>query len=599
MLTPKITSTREVLNLDGLWRFDLDAAVGEEPWRATLRTTREAPVPASYNDLFPDPRFRDHVGVAWYQRTVRVPHGWRGTRVMLRLDAATHEAAVYVDDDLVVTHVGGYTPFEVDITGHVTAGGEFRLTIGVDNRLTPSSIPPGSVDTDSLGRPRQRYMHDFFNYGGLARSVSIQSVPAERIDDITVTTEIDGTSGLVSYDLVTTDLTPGAEVRLRVLTADGTVVGASSGSRGVVEIPDVRLWRPGAAYLYTVVAEIVRDGEVRDSYPLAVGVRTVEVRGNRVLINGEPFYFTGFGKHEDSPVRGKGHDPAYLVHDFELMRWTGANSFRTSHYPYAEEVLDYADRQGIVVIGEAAAVGLNLAIAAGYLGQTEVTTFGPRGAFGDTTRDAHAAHLRELIARDKNHPSIVMWSIANEPDSRDPGARDYFAPLVSLTRELDPTRPVTYANMILAQHDTDVIADLFDVVSINRYYGWYQDTNDLAAAEAHLEADLRGWEASFHKPIIVSEFGADAIAGLHAAVDQPWSEDYQTALVAMYQRVFDRIDSVVGEHVWAFADFQAMPITQRVDGNKKGVFTRDRRPKAVAHALRARWTSLSQAKNPE
>jgi beta-glucuronidase len=358
-----------------------------------------------------------------------------------------------------------------------------------------------------------------------------------------------------------------------------------------LRIAEARLWRPGAAYLYGLTAEVVRDGNVVDSYPLAIGVRTVDVRGNRILINGQPFYFTGFGKHEDSPVRGKGHDDAYLVHDFELMRWMGANSFRTSHYPYAEEVLEYADRQGILIIGETAAVGLNMAIAAGYLGQTDVVTFGPKG-FGETTQAAHAQHLRELIARDKNHPSVVMWSIANEPDSRDGGAREYFEPLVALTRELDPTRPVTYANMILASPEMDVIADLFDVLSLNRYYGWYQDTADLEAAAAHLEAELVAWEKKFGKPIIMSEFGADAIAGLHTVLDQPWAEDYQTALLATYHRVFDRIDSVVGEHVWAFADFQAMPITQRVDGNKKGVFTRDRRPKGAVHALRDRWTTL-------
>ncbi len=597
MLKPRITPTRELIRLDGMWSFDLDTSLGDQPWGSRLRTTRESPVPASYNDLFVDAAVRDHVGVAWYQRTVRVPRGWGDDRVILRVDAATHEGAVYAGDELVATHVGGYTPFEADITHLVRAGEEFRLTIGVDNRLTPTTIPPGNVDVDSLGRPRQRYMHDFFNYGGLPRSVWLYSTPREHIEDITIVTDVDGTTGLLGFTVETADST--SEVHLRVLDANGADVGESRGRTGVVEIPDVILWQPGAAYLYDVVAELVRDGEVVDSYSLPVGVRTVEVRGNRILINGAPFYFTGFGKHEDSPVRGKGHDDAYLVHDFELMRWMGANSFRTSHYPYAEEVLEYADRQGIVVIGETAAVGLNLAIAAGYLGKSEVMTFGPRGAFGDATREAHAQHLRELIARDKNHPSIVMWSIANEPDSRDPGARDYFAPLVSLTRELDPTRPVTYANMILAQHDTDAIADLFDVLSINRYYGWYQDTNDLVAAEAHLEEDLRGWERSFDKPIVVSEFGADTVAGLHTVLDQPWSEDYQSALVKMYHRVFDRIDSVVGEHVWAFADFQAMAITQRVDGNKKGVFTRDRRPKAVAHVLRERWTNRANMTDAE
>ncbi|MFJ4175364.1 beta-glucuronidase [Microbacterium sp. NPDC089696] len=592
MLSPRTTATREALRLDGLWRFDLDTVLGVEPWTGPLMTDREAPVPSSYDDLFPDATVREHVGVVWYQREVRAPRGWLDDRVMVRVGAATHAGTVYVDDTLVASHVGGYTPFEADITEHARPGETFRLSIAVDNRLTPTTIPPGIVDTDESGRPRQRYMHDFFNYGGLPRSVWLVSVPAARIEDLTVVTSVDGSTGRIEYELESVGERDGLEARVRAFDRDGALVAEASGFDGELRIADVHLWQPGAAYLYELVAELHRDGRTIDSYPLPVGVRTVEVRGNRILINGAPFYFTGFGKHEDSPVRGKGHDDAYLVHDFALMRWMGANSFRTSHYPYAEEVLDYADRQGIVVIGETAAVGLNLAIAAGHLGAREITTFGPDGAFGDATREAHAQHLRELIGRDRNHPSVVMWSLANEPDSRDPGARAYFEPLVELARELDPTRPLAYANMILAQPDTDVIADLFDVLSINRYYGWYQDTNDLAAAEQHLEAELRAWERTFDKPILMSEFGADAVAGLHTVVDQPWSEEYQAALITMYQRVFDRIDSVVGEHVWAFADFQAMSITQRVDGNKKGVFTRDRRPKAVVAALRQRWISL-------
>ena len=114
-----------------------------------------------------------------------------------------------------------------------------------------------------------------------------------------------------------------------------------------------------------------------DAYELPVGIRTVRVDGMRFLINGEPFYFTGFGKHEDSPVRGKGHDNAFMVHDFALMDWLGANSFRTSHYPYAEEVLEYADRHGIVVIDETPAVGINSGLAAGAFGAEPFTTFSP------------------------------------------------------------------------------------------------------------------------------------------------------------------------------------------------------------------------------
>jgi beta-glucuronidase len=590
MLKPRSTATRELVRLDGLWRFALDTAVGETPWTTTLDTSLEAPVPASYNDLFVDAAIRDHVGWVWYQRSVRVPRGWAGERVFVRLDAATHEGRVYVDDRLVAEHVGGYTPFEADITEHVRPGAEFRLTVGVSNVLTNVTIPPGNVTVDAQGRKKQTYLHDFYNYAGLARSVWLYSAPAVRVDDVTIVTDVEGSAGLVRYDVATTG---DAEVRVRILDAGGAEVGSADGATGVVRIENVTLWKPGAAYLYELVAEVVQDGDVVDSYPLTIGVRTVEVRGNRFLINGEPFYFTGFGKHEDTAVRGKGHDDAYLVHDFELMKWIGANSFRTSHYPYAEEVLEYADRQGIVVIDETAAVGLNYSIAGGFFGGPVLPTFGP-DSVNEQTQQAHAQAIRELIARDKNHPSVVMWSIANEPESGVDEAREYFEPLASLTRELDPSRPITFVNMMLSPIGVDKISDLFDVLCLNRYYGWYVDTGDLAAAEIHLEAELRGWESSYDKPIIMTEYGADTVAGTHSVFDQPWTEEYQVAYLDMNHRVFDRIESFVGEQVWNFADFQTAVGIIRVDGNKKGVFTRDRKPKAAAHALRRRWTELEK-----
>ncbi|MFB4279606.1 beta-glucuronidase [Nonomuraea sp. MTCD27] len=589
MLRPRATATRELVNLDGLWRFAVDSAAGERPWGGTLDTPLEAAVPASYNDLFTDPAIRDHVGWVWYQRTVRVPRGWTGERVFLRVDAATHEGRVYVDDVLVAEHVGGYTPFEADITERVRPGAEFRLTIGVNNELTGRTIPPGTVTVTRDGRRQQTYLHDFYNYAGLARSVWLRSVPDVHVEDITIVTGVEGDSGTVAYSVRTS--APG-HVRVRAVDASGAEVAAAEGENGVLRIDDVTLWRPGAAYLYDLVVELLDGDRVVDTCTEPFGVRTVEVRGTQFLINGEPFYFTGFGKHEDSPVRGKGHDDAYLVHDFQLMDWIGANSFRTSHYPYAEEVMEFADRHGIVVIDETAAVGLNLAVQGGLSGVPPRPTFSPE-TFGAATREAHAQAIRELVARDKNHPSVVMWCVANEPSSAEEGAREYFEPLVELTRELDPTRPVCYAAVIFATHENDRIADLFDVLCVNRYYGWYIATGDLATAETYLEHDLRGWAEKFGKPIMMSEYGADTLPGLHSVWDTPWTEEYQQAYLAMNHRVFDRIEAFVGEHVWNFADFQTSHGIHRVDGNRKGVFTRDRRPKAAAHALRARWTALA------
>jgi beta-glucuronidase len=414
-----------------------------------------------------------------------------------------------------------------------------------------------------------------------------------HVSDVTVVTDVEGTTGIVRYAV---EATGDAEGRVTLRDEAGAVVASGAGLSGTLEVRDVTLWQPGAAYLYRLTIELDIEGAVVDSYALNVGVRTVAVDGSRFLINGKPFYFTGFGKHEDIAVKGKGHDNAYLVHDFQLLHWIGANSFRTSHYPYAEEVMDFADRHGIVIIDETAAVGLNKRISGGIADVMQGASGDFAEGFGEKMQDAHRREIRELIARDKNHPSVVMWSIANEPDTMSEGTDTYFEPLFALARELDSTRPVTFVNVMMAPPDVCRVSQFADVLCLNRYYGWYVDAGDLRAAEEHLENELRGWASKHGKPMIMTEYGADTVAGLHSVWDQPWTEEYQAEMLAMYHRVFDRVPEMVGEQVWNFADFQTSAGFFRVDGNKKGVFTRDRRPKAAAHGLRSRWKALENSK---
>jgi beta-glucuronidase len=589
MLRPQDTSTRERKSLNGLWAFRLDAdgAGRRERWYAApLAQSREMPVPASYNDVAADAQVRDHRGEVWYQRTVRVPRGWAGQRVVLHLESATHRATAWVGEHEVVSHEGGYTPFEADVTDHVVPGEEVRVTVVVDNTLTFQSIPPGVVEDTPTG-PKQRYWHDFFNYAGLHRSVWLSARPAAHLYDVTVVTGLEGGTGTVDYRVEAVDA-HGLAVHVLLRDVDGTLVAEEDGEQGRLEVPGVHRWGPGDGYLYDLEVQLRDGAAVVDSYHQSVGVRTVEVRGTQFLINGEPFHFKGFGKHEDLPVIGKGHNDAFLVHDFELLEWVGANSFRTSHYPYSEDVLDYADRHGVVVIDETAAVGLNMGLGGGIFGAQGYQTYSP-DTVNDATQKVHADAIRELIARDRNHPSVVLWSIANEPESDTEGAEAYFRPLFEVAREADPTRPVGFVNVMLAPHGTCRVSQFADVLMLNRYYGWYTQTGDLEAAEQAWEAELTGW-ASEGKPIIITEYGADTLPGLHSVTPQPWSEEYQVEYLEMNHRVFDRVDAVVGEHVWNFADFATTSGIMRVDGNKKGAFTRDRRPKSAAFALRRRWT---------
>ncbi|GGL04310.1 hypothetical protein GCM10012284_43670 [Mangrovihabitans endophyticus] len=513
MLRPQDSAYRERKSLDGLWEFALGAQ--PEPGHGTGPVFDHVmAVPASYNDILPGGR--DHVGVAWYRRTVVVPRGWAGQRILLHLESATHRATVWAGDTEVVTHEGGYTPFEADVTDHATPGRELTVTVAVDNTLTFASVPPGVVEDG-----RQRYWHDFFNYAGLHRSVWLCAVPHGGLSEVDVDAAADGTL---------TWRVPGDDVRVVLHDASGAVVATGRGATGTLRVDGVRRWQPGDGYLYELRAHLLRDGETVDEYRLPVGFRSVEVRGTRFLVNGEPFHFRGFGRHEDIPVIGKGHNDAYLVHDFALLDWIGANSFRTSHYPYSERVLDLADRRGILVIDETAAVGLNTRLAQGTAARAAYRTFGP-DTVGERTRQTHAQALRELIARDRNHPSVVMWSVANEPESDAEGAEDYFRPLFALARELDPSRPVSFAGYGEARHGACRVSQFADVLMLNRYYGWYVHTGELDAAERALEEELRAWAAD-GKPILISEYGADTLPGLHALDPVPWTEEYQSAYLA-------------------------------------------------------------------
>lgn len=594
MLRPKDNHTRETKRLDGRWlfRFDPDDVGLDERWQSQpLANARQMAVPASYNDIFTSKAERDHVGPVWYQRTVVVPRGWTDQRIALYFESVTHGATVFVDDDEVATHQGGYLPFDVDITNRVTAGATVRLTVRVDNILTWQTIPPGVVETTKAGQRWQRYFHDFFNYAGIQRSVWLHARPQHAIADIAVVTDLDGSTGTVDYRVAVAGAegadSAGAEVHVVLRDAAGVVVAEASGVHGRLSVPEVETWGVGRGYLYQLTAQLSGGGDVIDDYQLAVGVRTVEIQGTKILLNGEPVHLRGFGMHEDHVTIGKGHNDAMWLRDFSCLEWIGANSLRTAHYPYSEDVLDMADRAGILVIDETAAVGMNTAIAfGGARGRFE--TFSP-DTINDETQQVHANHIRDLIDRDKNHPSVIMWSIANEPQSDSQAAEDYFAPLIQVARDADPQgRPVGFANVMLVPHGRCRVTPMCDYVMLNRYWGWYTQTGDLESAVLAAREELARW-AGDGKPLIMSEYGADTQPGLHRLPADPWSEDYQVEYLNAMHAVFDEVDAVVGEHIWNFADFITTSGIMRVGGNKKGVFTRDRQPKHAAHVVRRRW----------
>ncbi len=417
MLYPLTTDSRVVMDLSGVWKFMIDKEVEPIEVSQPLPTNEVIAVPASFNDQIPIKEIREHSGYIWYEREFSVAKALRNERLVLRFGSATHEAWVYLNGKEISHHKGGFTPFEVEINDFLVEGSN-RLTVRVSNLLDYTTLPVGnySEKKDENGRVIRKVDEnfDFFNFAGLHRPVKIYSTPKEYIEDIVIVPDVDLNAKKADVQISVKTTGKFDEVRVTILDEEGKIVAQASGKETNVSIENVQLWQPLNAYLYKAKVEGIKGGESVDVYEESFGVRKVEVKSGKFLINGEPFYFKGFGKHEDTYVNGRGLNEAYNVLDINLMKKMGANSFRTSHYPYSEEMMRLCDREGIVVIDETPAVGLMLSF------NFDVSALDREGDFEDdtwkeiNTAEAHKQVIRELIDRDKNHACVVMWSIANE-----------------------------------------------------------------------------------------------------------------------------------------------------------------------------------------
>uniref|UniRef100_A0A1I8ETX6 Beta-glucuronidase n=2 Tax=Wuchereria bancrofti TaxID=6293 RepID=A0A1I8ETX6_WUCBA len=542
--------------LDGLWTFVREErnspSVGiNNKWHlldlSQFENATVMPVPAAYNDLTADREVREHVGWVWYQRNFFVSIRDKSYRHFVRFSSVQYHAVVFVNDKIVGIHVGGHLPFEIDITGHVSFDNENRLTVAVNNTMTSNTIPPGEFryiqrkygesKQYSDGFFKQTWNFDFFNYAGILRPVYITRKPFTYIDDISIDARADGFFG---YKVNVVSNTQFVRIQVTVLDKYATVIFENNRYHYTGRINNIRPWWPrdmGAPVLYNFVVRLTISGILIDVYRLWFGFRTVSISEDQTFINGKPFYCHGFGMHEDFELHGRGYNPVVMTKDLNMLEWMSGNCYRTSHYP-------------------------------------------------------------ELIERDRNHPSTIMWSLANEPQSSDPTARPYFSDLINLTRTIDPTRPVTA--VLAASFSSDQIGDLLDIICINRYFGWYIDTGYLETINHSWVFEVNNWKLRYNKPIIVSEYGAEALPGLNQDPSHVFSEQYQQELLKQTHYAFDilrKTHAITGEMIWNLADFMTADAVTRVVGNHKGVLTRNRQPKMAAYILKNRYENLEKMKD--
>ena len=595
LLYPLNTLTRTSMRLDGMWRFqiDWDEKGDEEKWQDGISGDEMIPVPASFQDFYTDKRVREFTGDIWYESTVFIPSGMKGSDVFLRFGAATHRAWVYLNGEKVGEHEGGFLPFLVDITKASRYGEKNKLVVKVNNELTETNIPCGRTITLSDGRKMTKPYFDFYNYSGLQRSVYLISTPKNSIFDIDLSYKVKNSDAEISYEVRTKGE---GDVSLSLYDEDGNAVASIEGRKGTFTLKNAHLWQVRNAYLYNLKVELKDRDELLDVYELPIGIREVKIEGTSFLINGSPVYLKGFGKHEDSDIVGRGFNIGVMKRDFELMKWIGANSFRTSHYPYDEEIYRMADREGFLIIDEVPAVGLFESLV-NFLDAG--TGKGAKSFFSKPTTPillkSHLRAVEEMIARDKNHPSVIAWSLLNEPESTDENSVPYFKEVFEKAHELDPQkRPRTFAMESNSSTTRCKCHHFSDFISLNRYYGWYiLGGYEISEAEIKFRKEMDDWAAlNLNKPFIFSEYGADTMPSEHKLPSVMWSQEYQCEVLNMLHSVFDSYDFVKGEQIWNFADFQTTEGLMRVNGNKKGVFTRQRQPKDAAFLLKKRWESL-------
>ena len=572
MLYPQSNPFREMIVLDGFWLFKADPGdrgIEEEWFAGPLEDAETVATGAAFNEQLP--QHMNHLGTVWYQHSVYVPDGWAGKRAVVRVGCANWNADLWLNGRPLGSHSGGYISFELE-TGDLLHPGELNtLTMRVDMKLSRETV---LQDGRSIGHwwgygdKFPPCSGDYFPWGGIQRPVILYATGKDYIADITVTTGIDGDNGQVDYRV---EVAGSVKVEAHIEQA------RARGATGRITIEKVRLWSPEEPNRYRLEVTLSQDGRPVDRYDLMIGVRTVEVAGHRVLVNGKPYHFQGLGRHEDFHVVGSGVSLPLLVRDFSLLKWLGVNAIRAGHYPPSDELLEAADRLGMFIFDEVPAN----AFYHGRIAEGETLDNLVPPAF----KENHKQAIREMIARDRNHPSVVAWSVANEPNSTTDVCADYLREIYEFTRQLDD-RPVIFTS---CGGLDDKAQGFFDIVSLNIYYFVDRAGGDWDAVRSMVSTLCDRMYEVHRKPILATEFGADALVGEHSLPSVLLTEEFQRDHVMNYLDVLESKDFICGTLIWCFADFRVPQHFGRQIYNRKGLFTRDRQPKLLAHLLRERW----------
>lgn len=493
-------------------------------------------VPGDWNSQTPELKYYE--GTVWYARPFEA-RAIPGRRSVLHFAGVSYRATVYLNGHEIASHEGSFTPFEVDVTDFLSSDGKNFLVVEANNRRTPDAIPAEAFD--------------WWNYGGITRDVLLLDLPERHVSDYTVRLA-PGTSDIVEAEVVLSKPEGGVPVDVAIPSLKSKVTlttDADGRATGRFRAKGLKLWAPGAPVLYDVVV-----ASPADTVTERIGFRTLGVDGTKILVNGRPEFMRSISFHEEIPQRrGRActmQDAVQLVGEAEAL---GVNMIRTAHYPQNEHIVRLAEERGILL-------------------WEEIPVWQGISFTGTATLAKAQRMMTEMIIRDKNRCAVAFWSVANE--TRPSPERDRFVKaLIDTVRALDSSRLVTAAfdNVGYDKESgtftgTDNIPALLDVVAVNKYMGWY--------APWPLDPEKCVWDFASGKPLLISEFGGEALYGQSGSEDiaSSWSEEYQERLYRDNLAMMSRIPNLAGISPWVLYDFRSPfrfhPLNQE-GWNRKGL----------------------------
>ena len=577
----------ESLSLNGDWNYIVDVQeegyydyrMNPTPWGFFRNAKPQRPedlieydfdksptmrIPSDWNTQ--DERLFFYEGTVWFKKSITIKKSdYTASKALLYFGAVNYDSRVWVNGQEAGHHIGGFTPFNFDVTDLLKEG-ENIVIVKVDNKRHAEDVPT--------------QIFDWWNYGGITRNVMLVKVPLAFFGNAAEPSYVEN----YSLQLMKAD----AKVKQREITVsvklneplEGHLLTVSSPelklsiplltdakgcAQDTVKVPakKLSLWSPDNPKRYRVEIK-----HYMTSIADSIGFRTIETRDKQILLNGQPIFLKGISIHNEKPNGGGRANSVDDAHT--LLSWAkelGCNFVRLAHYPHHEEMVREAEKMGILV-------------------WSEIPVYWTIAWKAPKTYENAQNQLRDMISRDHNRANIIIWSIANEtPHS--PERDTFLGNLAKYARSLDNTRLISMAMEVTGASNyvnrlNDNMNEFVDVVSFNQYIGWYRDVND---------APKMKWEIPYNKPVIVSEFGGGAKYGYHGAKNQRWTEEFQENLYRENCAMLDKIDGLAGTTPWILKDFRSprrvLPDVQDYY-NRKGLFS-DKGEKKLAFYILRDW----------